>query len=76
MAGRQRYQAVPAGGKPDPVAASGVVVQGHRNRPRTLHELRHREDPRQPLLTKLEARDRAQLVVIAYETGLIRRGSN
>ena len=28
------------------------------------------------LLTKLDARDRAQLVVIAYETGLIRRGSN
>ena len=27
------------------------------------------------LLTKLDARDRAQLVVIAYETGLIRRGS-
>ena len=28
------------------------------------------------LLTKLDARDRAQLVVIAYETGLIRRGAN
>ena len=27
------------------------------------------------LLTKLDARDRAQLVVIAYETGLIRRGT-
>jgi DNA-binding NarL/FixJ family response regulator len=27
------------------------------------------------LLTKLDARDRAQLVVIAYETGLIRRGA-
>ena len=26
------------------------------------------------LFTKLGARDRAQLVVIAYETGLVRRG--
>jgi DNA-binding NarL/FixJ family response regulator len=26
------------------------------------------------LLTKLHARDRAQLVVIAYETGLVRAG--
>jgi hypothetical protein len=25
-------------------------------------------------MTKLQARDRAQLVVIGYETGLVRRG--
>jgi DNA-binding NarL/FixJ family response regulator len=33
----------------------------------------HRQDPRRRLLMKLNARDRAQLVIIAYETGLAGR---
>jgi DNA-binding CsgD family transcriptional regulator len=37
---------------------------------RTPHERGHGQDPCEPILTKLGARDRAQLVVIAYESGL------
>ena len=53
--------------------SSARTVQ-RRDRGTAGHQPGHRQDPRERTMMKLSARDRAQLVVIAYETGLITPG--
>ncbi len=55
-----------------------AVAQGLSNAEisdRARRQLCNRQDPRQPTADELGARDRAQLVVLAYESGIVRPGA-
>jgi len=54
------------------MVARGMSQRG--DRPGADDQPGHGQDPRGPLLTKLDARDRIQLVIIAYQTGLYNSG--
>ena len=54
----------------------GQGLGNEETRPGPVHQPGHREDARvaRAMIAKLGALDRAQLVVFAYETGLVRAG--
>ena len=56
------------------VVGSSARDSTTRRSARAYHESRHGQDHVSRAMTKLHARDRAQLVVIAYESGLVRPG--
>ena len=55
------------------LVARGAVATT-RSPTRLVRQPGHRQDPRQPRDDQAGRADRAQLVVIAYETGLVRPG--
>ena len=70
---------LPQPGRADPPGARSARPHRHRavqrrDLPQDLRQPGHRKNPRQPGDDQARRRDRAQLVVFAYQAGLIRPG--